>query len=99
MCLRSWAILHNSRVVLGIAERPEISATIWRTVADQKNKRYFFESTRSPNVFWVDLVDLDFTAGTPAKKLTLTDGAVFAGNTAAQFQPAEPLRFMEATVE
>jgi hypothetical protein len=47
-------------------------------------------------VFWVNLADMDFTAGKPTKKLTLTDGAVFAGNTAAQFKTAEPFKFLPA---
>jgi len=51
---------------------------------------------RSPDVFWIDLADVDFAAGAPTKKLTLTGGAVFAGNAAAQFQPAPSFRFLPA---
>jgi penicillin V acylase-like amidase (Ntn superfamily) len=93
-----FSVIRNASVPLGITTpgQPNISSTIWRTVADQKNLRYFFESTRSPNVFWVDLADLDFTVGSPVRKLTLTDGAIWAGNTSAQFQPVEPLRFEPA---
>ncbi len=93
-----FSVIRNASVPLGITTpgQPNISSTIWRTVADQTNRRYFFESTRSPNVFWVNLDDLDLTAGAPIKKLTLTNGAIFAGNTAAQFQPAEPLKFLSA---
>jgi choloylglycine hydrolase len=47
-------------------------------------------------VFWVNLSDLDFAEGKPTKKLTLTDGTVFAGNTAELFQPAEPFQFLES---
>jgi choloylglycine hydrolase len=50
-------------------------------------------------VFWVNLADLDFTAGRPTKKLTLTGGAVLAGNAAEKFQPAEPFQFLPATVK
>ncbi|MBW4467193.1 MAG: linear amide C-N hydrolase [Pegethrix bostrychoides GSE-TBD4-15B] len=93
-----FSVIRNASVPLGITTpgQPNISSTIWRTVADQTNRRYFFESTRSPNVFWVNLDDLDLTAGAPVRKLTLTDGAILAGNTAAQFQPAEPLKFLSA---
>jgi choloylglycine hydrolase len=93
-----FSVLCNVSVPLGITtpDQPNISSTIWRTVADQTNRRYFFESTRSPNVFWVNLANLNFTPGSPVKKLTLTDGAVFAGDTSAQFQPAGPLRFQPA---
>jgi hypothetical protein len=50
-------------------------------------------------VFWVTLADMDFAASKPTKKLTLAGGAIFAGNTAAQFQPAEPFAFLPATVK
>ena len=94
-------MIRNVSVPLGITTpgQPNISSTLWRTVSDHKNRRYYFESTRSPNVFWVNLADIDFTAGKPAKRLTLTDGAIFAGNAAAQFQPAEPFEFLEAPVK
>jgi penicillin V acylase-like amidase (Ntn superfamily) len=97
----AFSVIRNVSVPLGITTpgQPNISSTIWRTVADHKYKRYFFESARSPNVFWVNLADMDFAAGKPAKKLTLTGGAVFAGNAAAQFQPAEPFKFLPATVK
>lgn len=93
-----FSVMRNVSVPLGITtpNQPNISSTIWRTVADQTNKRYFFESTRSPNVFWVNLANLNFTARSPIKKLTLTDGTVFAGDASAQFRPAEPLVFLPA---
>lgn len=97
----AFSVIRNVSVPLGISTpgQPNISSTIWRTVSDHKNRRYFFESVRSPNVFWVDLVDMDFAAGAPTKKLTLTGGAIFAGNAAAQFQPAAPFRFLPAEVK
>jgi choloylglycine hydrolase len=94
----AFSVIRNSSVPLGISTpgQPNISSTIWRTVADHKNKRYYFESTRTPNVFWVNLADIDFTPGKPTKKLTLTDGAIFTGNTATQFKPTAPFKFLPA---
>jgi choloylglycine hydrolase len=37
------------------SDEPNISTTLWRTVIDHKDLRYFFESALSPNTFWVDL--------------------------------------------
>lgn len=93
-----FSVIRNASVPLGIStpDRPEIASTIWRTVSDQKNKRYFFESARLPNVFWVNLSDLDLSEGAPVQKLTLTDGSVYAGNVATQFRPAPPLQFLPA---
>jgi penicillin V acylase-like amidase (Ntn superfamily) len=97
----AFSVIRNVSVPLGISTpgQPNISSTIWRTVSDHKNRRYFFESARSPSVFWVTLADMDFAASKPTKKLTLAGGAIFAGNTAAQFQPAEPFAFLPATVK
>ncbi|MEI9901620.1 MAG: linear amide C-N hydrolase [Hyphomicrobium sp.] len=50
---------------------PNNSSTLWRTVADQKNLVYFFDSATSPNAFWVEFADLDFKEGAPVKKLTM----------------------------
>jgi hypothetical protein len=50
-------------------------------------------------VFWVNLADMDYTPGKATKRLMLTGGAIYAGNTAAQFQPAEPFKFLPATVK
>lgn len=94
----AFSVIRNVSVPLGISTpgQPNISSTIWRTVSDHKSRRYFFESARSPNVFWVDLADFDFTAGKPTKKLTLTGGTIYAGDASAQFQPAEPFPFLVA---
>jgi len=93
-----FSVMRNTSVPLGIStpERPEISSTIWRTVADQKNRRYFFESTRQPNVFWVDMANLDLSAGSPSRKLTLTDGTIFSGDTSGLFETTETMQFLPA---
>ena len=79
--------------------RAEMASTIWRTVADQKNKVYFFDSATSPNSFWVPLADLDFAKGRPVKKLTVAGGKVYVGNVAKEFVPAEPFKFMTVDVK
>jgi penicillin V acylase-like amidase (Ntn superfamily) len=92
----AFSVIRNVSVPLGIKTpgQPDISSTLWRTVADHKNKRYYFDSARSPNVFWVDLADLDLDAGKPAQKLTLSGGTFYSGNAAGQFKPAEPFKFL-----
>lgn len=65
-------------------DQPNIASTRWRTVADQKNRVYFFESTLNPDVFWINLANLDFSASAPVKKLMLAGGEIHAGNAAAK---------------
>lgn len=102
------SVIRNVAVPLGITTpgQPNISSTQWRTVSDQKNKVYYFESPRSPFFFWVNLADVDFSAGTPSQKLTLTEGSVllkdgkpFSGNAIGLFQAAEPFKFLPAEVK
>ncbi len=93
-----FGVIRNVSVPLGISTpgQPNISSTLWRTVADHKNKRYYFESTRSPSVFWVNVGEVDFGAGTPVRKLAISGGEIHAGNTAAAFKPTKPFDFLAA---
>lgn len=72
---------------------PNISSTIWRTVADQKHKVYYFDSALTPNTFWVPLADLNFKEGAPVKKLELLHGKVYSGNAAKKFVKTKPFVF------
>ena len=91
-----FSVMRNVSVPLGISvpDQPNIASTRWRTVSDQKNKVYYFESTLNPDVFWVDFKDLDFNVGAPIKKLWLTNGEIYAGNAAGQFKNSLPLPFL-----
>jgi penicillin V acylase-like amidase (Ntn superfamily) len=95
------SVIRSVSVPLGIItpNKPNISATIWRSVADQTNKVYFFDSATSPNTFWVKLSDLDLAEGAPVKKLTMAGGRVYSGNTAANFEPTPMLHFLPAKAE
>lgn len=91
-----FSVMRNVSVPLGISvpDMPNIASTRWRTVADQKNKVYYFESTLSPDIFWIDFKSLDFSPGAKIKKLTLTGGEIYAGNAASNFQNNPGLTFL-----
>lgn len=86
-------------VPLGIStpNEPNISSTIWRTVANQKDLLYYFDSATRPNTFWVSLKDADLSVGAPVLKLTIAHGEVFSGDVTNKFQPAQPFTFLPAT--
>ncbi len=94
------SIMRSVSVPLGITTpgEPNIASTLWRTVSDQKNKLYFFDSATSPNTFWVALADLDFKEDAPVKKLTTSGGKIYAGNVATSFTEAKPFVFLPAKV-
>lgn len=91
-----FSVMRNVSVPLGISipSQPNIASTRWRTVADQKNRVYYFESTLSPDIFWIDLNALDFSADKSVRKLTLTNGEIYSGDAAVKMQDAESLSFL-----
>ncbi|MFI5408736.1 linear amide C-N hydrolase [Kaistia sp. UC242_56] len=88
-------------VPLGITtpDQPNISSTIWRSISDQKNRIYYFDSATRPNTFWVSLDKLDLKPGAPVQKLTIQNGEIFAGEVAAEFKPAKPFTFLPGNPE
>jgi penicillin V acylase-like amidase (Ntn superfamily) len=95
-----FSIVRNVSVPYGISlpDAPNLSTTRWRVVADHKNKLFYAESTTSPNVFWVDLKRLDFSAGAKVRTLDLgvDMSRTLAGEVSGQFVPAKPFAFMAA---
>jgi len=94
-----FSVIRNASVPYGITTpgQPNISSTRWRTVADQKRLVYFFESAVTPNTFWVNFSDIDFSAETgKVMKLDLgkNQSNVHAGNVAKAFQPSPPFKFL-----
>lgn len=93
-----FSVIRNVSVPYGITtpDQPNISSTRWRTVADHKQKQYFFESAVTPNTFWVDLNKLDFSKNTgTVKKLDLgpNQAKVYSGEVSARFETSEPFKF------
>lgn len=91
-----FSIVRNVSVPYGIStpDSPEISTTQWRTVSDSKSLRYFFESSLTPNTFWVDLKDFKLSKGSPVMKLKLDNDESYFGNAAKDFKKSEPFKFL-----
>ena len=94
-----FGVIRNASVPFGITtpDEPNISSTRWRTVSDQKEKLYFFESALTPNVFWVDLKTIDFSADKgKVQKLDLGPDQknIFSGVVNTEFKDAKPFKFL-----
>ncbi|CAG34933.1 linear amide C-N hydrolase [Desulfotalea psychrophila] len=91
-----FSIIRNASVPLGFTDpkQPNIATTLWRSVSDQKSLTYYFESTISPNIFWVDLHKLDFNSTAQVKELNLNAQPIFAGEVSAKFVPAKPFKWL-----
>lgn len=91
-----FSVMNNCSVPIGIStpNQPNIATTLWRTVADQKNRVYYFESTSSPSVLWVELADINFNYGSGTRKLLMDGNPDIGGNQTANFKKAEPFKFL-----
>lgn len=92
----TFSLMRAISVPLGLAnpEHPNIASTIWRTVADTKAKRYYYESSYSPSVFWVDLEKVLSAADGKPAKLDLKGRPILSGEVSDKFAPAEPFSFI-----
>lgn len=87
------SVMRNTSSPFGAPDpdKPNISTTVWRTIADHKNLVYFFESTISYGALWVDYKKFDFSKGTPVKMLDADSGLV--GNASDKFKVSKPIEF------
>jgi penicillin V acylase-like amidase (Ntn superfamily) len=90
------SLVRSISVPLGLAdpEKPNIAATVWRTLSDTAARRYYFDSSYSPAVFWVDMAKLNLAQGAKPAKLDLSTRPVLAGEVTRHFAAAEPFKFL-----
>lgn len=91
-----FAVIRNVSVPPGIArpDQPNISSTLWRTVADQKNLVYYFENMSSPRIVWLNLREIDFSPRSGVRKLDLVRNPFLGGDQTSNLAPAEPFAFL-----
>lgn len=89
------SVIRSVSVPFGLKtpDQPNIASTLWRTIADQKNRVYFYDSATTPNTFWVSFDKLNFKEGAPVLKLSLDKGEVYAGEVSKELKPAESFQF------
>lgn len=92
----TFSVIRNCSVPYGITtpNEPNISSTRWRTVADHKNLVYYFESTLTPDTFWINFKDIDFSPKVQVKKLNISKGETYSGNVVASFVKTAPFKFL-----
>lgn len=91
-----FSVIRNCSVPFGISSptEPNISSTRWRSVSDQKNLVYYFETVLTPNTFWVDLKKMDFSSTASVKKLDLANNQTYDGEVSADFKNAKAFTFI-----
>lgn len=91
-----FSVIRNCSVPFGISseQEPNISSTRWRSVSDQRNLVYFFETALTPNTFWVELKDFDLSEKGSVMKLDLNNFATYSGKSNRSFQASQPFKFL-----
>jgi choloylglycine hydrolase len=91
-----FSVIRNCSVPYGISSEtePNISSTRWRTVSDQKNLVYYFETVFTPNTFWVNLKDFDLSPKGKIMKLDLSNFQTYNGKANKDFKESKPFKFL-----
>lgn len=91
-----FSVIRNVSVPYGISSvtEPNISSTRWRSVSDQKNLVYYFETVKTPNTFWVDLKKIDFKVNASVKRLSVSKNETYAGEVHSQFVNHKAFEFL-----
>lgn len=91
-----FSVIRNCSVPYGISSEtePNISSTRWRSVSDQKNLIYFFETVLTPNVFWVNLKNFDLSEKGKVMKLDLSNHATYSGKADSSFKSSPMFDFL-----
>lgn len=85
-------IIRDSSVPLSTSA--DVASTIWRTIADQKALKYYFDSAISPSIFWIDMDKLDLKEGAHVKTLNLHEYPVYAGEVSDKFKESQPFEWL-----
>lgn len=85
-------------VPLGMADEknPNIAMTLWRTVADQQAKVFYFESAVFPSVSWIDMNKVDLSEGAKPKVVRVERGHLLAGELSGSLKPEAPFKWLGA---
>jgi penicillin V acylase-like amidase (Ntn superfamily) len=82
-------VIRNCQVPYGAPDtRFDTFPTWWASVTDLTERVYYFQSTRAPNVVWLELDKLDFAEGAPTLTLDPRD-PVLTGPIDAALAPTE----------
>ncbi|MCH9666339.1 MAG: linear amide C-N hydrolase [Actinomycetia bacterium] len=90
------SVIRNVSVPWGVGDpqHPNLSPTYWRSVADSTTRVYYFESTLSPNIVWVNLNELNFDPGSGIRAVAVEHNYSLIGNINANLTPAEQISFL-----
>ena len=92
------SVMRSQATPLGANDpvRPNVAATIYQSVADLTNLRYYHNVTDMPNVVWIDLKNQNLEEGAPIKTFDLYEDREAAGEVSGKFHPSPPIAWQMA---
>lgn len=90
------SVMRNISVPWGTPdpEHPNISPTWWRSLIDQTNQVYYFDSALSPQMVWVNLKQIDFKPGSGIRAIKIEGNDALQGNVTNQLRAAATIDFL-----
>lgn len=73
-----------------IETEPNVSSTQWRSYANLRDLRYYFEPVTAHGLYYVDLGSLDLRAGQPVRKLDTSRATDLIGNINRHLEKSAP---------
>lgn len=77
-----------------IEGQPNLSSTQWRSFADLKNRRYYFDIVTNPGYYYIDMTKLDLYEGAPVLKLDTAKYTDIVGCANSHLKVSEPFKPM-----
>lgn len=86
------SVLVNSSVPYTylVQGEPNLSSTQWRSYADLRDCRYYFDIVTNPGYYYVDMKTLDLSKGAPVLKLDTSRTSDLVGNANSRLVKSEP---------
>ena len=90
------SVMRNISVPWGTPdpEHPNISPTWWRTLIDQSDQVYYFDSALSPQMVWVNLKQIDFKPGSGIRAIKIEGNEALQGNVTSQLKASPAIQFL-----
>ena len=77
-----------------IEGEPNVSSTQWRSFANIRDRRYYFDIVTNPGIFYVDLKRCDLRPGAPVLRLDTSKSRDYVGDVTDKLMPHEPFKPM-----
>ncbi|MDD5361127.1 MAG: linear amide C-N hydrolase [Ignavibacteria bacterium] len=91
----AFSIMRNVSVPYGVTTptEPNVASTRWTTVADHKHMKYYFSHALVPDIFWIDLKNVDFSEKGKVKMLEVSEHDFYSGDASTNFKETTPFKF------